>query len=251
MTKSVFIQRTGSGRILYIVEKDTLEITTHRFGKSANAVVPLKSILPFYSIRSRKVTGLLVVSAVLIIIAVTTAGVVARMPILSGLGFSVCYVFSLIAAACGFAVRAFQPLEYFVFSDIRGQPLFSIVRAHQNDADSNDFVAGLVDRLEQIHSGIEVEPPPVAAKSPLALPSAEDNGPKAYFILAYIAAVVGITYPPIEAAADITAPFGFLVACAGTTCAIVASMASFSHRERNKFWSLPAVALSCLPFVIY
>ena len=252
MPKTVFIQRNIDNRIIYVVEKNALEITTYRFGQSSKLIVPLKSISPDCSIHSRSVTGLLVVALGLVLIVVTTAGFVARLKILSGFDFVVKYVFGLVTLAGVIAFRAFQPLEYFVFRDVRGRQLFSIRRTHQNDEDSNDFVAGLVDRLEQVHSGITFEPPPEAvSKSAVVLPSAEARGPLAYWFLAFISAIVGIAFPPLEAMADETAAFGFLFVCGGVTCAIAASVASFAHKESKRFWSVLAVALSFLPFAIY
>ena len=45
--------------------------------------------------------------------------------------------------------------------------------------------------------------------------------------------------------------FGFIFVLGGITCAIAASVASFSKREPQKYWTLIAVALSFLPFAIY
>ncbi len=252
MANDVFIQRGNFGRRIFLLQEKSLEITITTVGASSKVEFPLKSISPDYSVHSRIMKRFFLVPMAVATMLLFAFCMIAGFRVVSG--WIVFYGLAFATAFIVAAAKGLKPVEYFNFYNHSKKTLFSVVRERGQEEDCNNFVARLIDRIEQRENGITVDKHEAlrATKTySIALPSADEKTPKSYWGMAFIAAVIGITYPPIEAIAEKEALFGFIVALGGVTCAIAASLASFYKREPQKYWTLIAVALSFLPFAIY
>jgi hypothetical protein len=252
MANKVFIQRGNFGRRVFLLKAESLELTITTEKSTSKAEFSLKSISSDYSVHSHQMGRFFFVPMALATIVTIASLFVAGFGVVGG--YVIFYSLAVAVFFIFLAVRGLRPVEYFNFYDHWKNPLFSVVSERGQEEDCKEFVAALIDRLEQVESGItlgEARASNLPKKFSMALPSAEDDSAKQYWKLAFIAAVVGISYPPIEAMAEKEAPFGFMVALGGITCAIAASIASFSKREPHRYWTIIAIALSLVPFAIY
>jgi len=251
MANQVFIQRSIFGRTVYILEKDVLEITSTVAKKSSTVTLPLNSVSPEYTVHSPRIMGLFLVPALLAAVVFSATHFIARLKIIPGI--VIFYGVAFAAAGVVFAIKGLRPVEFFNFYDHSRRLLFSVVRSRSQNAECNDFVATLIDRLEEVDQGIpeeEAEKPSTPTKTSIALPVVEEES-TSYWKLTFLAGVIGVVYPPIEAYSEHEGLYAFIVALLAATCAIAASIASISKREPQWYWSIIGVALSAAPFFIY
>lgn len=257
MAETIFIQRSWIGRRLYRLQGETLAISYASFGRNVTEEHPLHTLSPDYQRIGQRLTALIVVPfvactlclglTVLLLLQDLMPQAFATYPALFGI------IFLLLS------LRGVRRFDCFVFSDQSNQPRFTLIRETNQAAEFDPFLDKLLDRIEQVKSGLPTaEDTSIASTPPVSavnLPSADDSdeappgiprwslalgaGATAT-ILPWLAKVA----PPID---DLLIPTVFLASTLSTWWCLK----SFLEKERLRYGALIGLGLAWGPWFLY
>ena len=246
MPQRVFILRSRLGRSVFVLQDDSLEITSYLFGRKREARIPISTISSEYEVRGpralRTVT-LLLVPVALCVIAYRWLLHHPELPDFL-LHYPV-YVGAIFALA---ALRFFPRFEVFVFKNHFHRPVFTIMREPGQRAECEAFIHDLLDRIEHSETGAA---PTVPALSDEEIAKADDQDIPRWklalglsLVSAIVPPIVNWLWPDWNDASIL-----LIMVCSGG--AFVAALYSFAQKEAHKRWSLLAVAIAIVPIAFY
>jgi hypothetical protein len=249
----VFIQRSRLGRSIFALRGETLELTSHLWGRKNELRFPLRSISADYDLQASRFPRVIALHLVLALVCfdatyrLLMAGTWPQiLAMYSG-------IFGLMFLLAG--LRFVRRVEYFIFRDHWKHPLFSILREREQTDECDAFVRELLDRIERAESGLPPDQSPSEPPKPVSavrLPADDAHDPPLNhrWLLSLIAGVVSTVFP-IATEPFVASPTALAVVIIFSTGGILAGWLSFAAKEPKRYWSLAGVLLSLVPIAFY
>lgn len=240
----VFIQRSRFGRSIFVLRRDTLEITSYLFGRKTKGTISLSSIDPDYELVARRFDTLIVTPLIItgacfgLIRLILWQDLVPHLVALSPAMLAILLI--------GIAVYNTRRLEYFTFRDQWKRPRFSILRERKQAEECDAFVRELLDRVEQIEQEQSANDPHQ---------SDTQNSDRSQLIevrwkQAIAAGVVAIGFPLLAQYIPELSQLSIPVVIAADTCGFIAGVSAFMRKEDKRYWALIGVTLCLVPLVL-
>jgi hypothetical protein len=229
MQDIVFIQRSRFGRTIFVLRGETLAITARQFGVETAHTYHVALIRADYRVSTRRAVGFIILTAVVGVVATGAIWFLIRHP--PPWEHFVKYP-AIVLLACLWQVWLHaRPLETFMFTDHWQQPLFSVVREPHQARECDAFIAELVDGIGRLERG---QP---AVDPAQTIPDLPDDPPaEVRWIIAVSAGIVAFVFPLVAWRFAAVGLFAIPVVVVTGTCGLLATVQSYSARERKRRW---------------
>lgn len=241
MAERVFIQRARLGRQIFVLRDDELEIGAS--GRPTQTI-PLRALSGEYAVGSEQFLFAVVVllggAAGLAAVAIWMSRVGAGLNLLAYYPAGAAVMMALTGA------RLVRRLEFFEFSDRRGNPAFRVVREPEQREECEAFVRDLLHRIETADAGPEV----VRGAAEPDFGDGVDPPAEWRWQAAIAAGALTLGFPLVALAVPALEPMVFFVVLGSAAGSGSAAWFAFAAQERRRWWALAGVALAAVPFVV-
>jgi hypothetical protein len=240
----VFIQRSRLGRVTFVLRDREIETFHGARGGPTPAVISLTDISPDYEV------GVVRLPKLAMIMLVISAGLIALAWHVFCLEFP-WPIFSMIPAMAAvipaiIGVMFVRRIRFLRFYDRSRELLFIIAHEWPQVAESETFVADLLNRIERANAQALISPP-----MRRGLIEGTDPKPEWHWAIAIASGTITIGWPTIACwLRELHSPVPFVV-LGGTAAAIVAALYSYAAKESRRHWSIVGVTLAVATFIIF
>jgi hypothetical protein len=257
MEPVIFIQRSRLGRSIFMLGSEHLDVTAFNFGMKSAQKFSLKSISTDYQVIAHRYWFLILVPFVMAAACIGLSyAILSQDAIPHGPVF---HVGIFLAAFIIATFRGVPRVEHIVFLDHWKKPLFYIVREAAQAEACNAFVDDLIDRIEEIETGIpRTASPPVTLRGSISVRYGQTVASSQmqvrsyhYWILAICSGALSAGYPIAAETVAALKQGMFPVVILGTFGGLLFGVFSFVAKERMRVLSLAGVALALVAPLFY